>query len=137
MYRSTLINGLLIYSSHLLSLIYMLYSTRLLYSIHLLYSVLVVSASRLHDPDVKTPGICSLWCTCSLNFNCVLYSVWGLSMKCLSPGLGWANGAGGSMSALFKIPGCTASIFRISSGSILCFDWSKVREKRGEVVFWV
>ena len=28
-------------------------------------------------------------------------------MKCLSPGLGWANGADGSTSALFKDPGCT------------------------------
>ena len=100
MYISTLINGLLIYSSHLLSLIH------LLYSVHLLYWNLRDRYTYLLSLTVYwyILLICCIW---NLNFNCVLYSVWGLSMKCRSPGLGWANGAVGSTSALFKYPGCT------------------------------
>ena len=100
-----------------------------------LYDVLVVSASMLTDQDATTPGICSLWCIVSLSFNCVLYSVWGLSMKCLSPGLGWTNGAGGSYICSIQESGVHWSI------SDYCFGYkerveglNKELKKQGEIM---
>ena len=100
-----------------------------------IFVVFVVSASVLTDSDATTPEICSLCCIRSLSFNSVLYSVWGLSMKCLSPGLGWTNGAGGSYICSIQESGVHWSI------SDYCFGYkerveglNKELKKQGEIM---